>query len=72
MSCDVLKIEYFLTPGTILIVDGRAANVQFLKDNFSRNWAYKYVKYCDQHVFVLIEKSLGKYNDNQIKFYNNP
>ena len=40
MSCDLLKIEYFLTPGTIIICDGRAANAKFLKDHFKRNWLY--------------------------------
>ena len=69
MSCDILKIEYFLTPGTILIVDGRGANAEFLKRNFMRNWIYKYVKDVDQHVFKLNEKPLGIFNLNQINFY---
>ena len=34
MACDILKFEYFYTPGTIIVSDGRAANVKFLKDNF--------------------------------------
>ena len=37
MSCDILLIEYFLEPGTIIIVDGRTANARFLKDHFKRN-----------------------------------
>ena len=32
MQCDILKIEYYLIPGTIIIADGRAANSKFLKD----------------------------------------
>ena len=43
MSCDILKFEYFYTPGTIIICDGRAANAKFLKDHFKRKW--KYIKF---------------------------
>jgi hypothetical protein len=71
MSCDILKIEYFLTPGTIILVDGRGANAKFLKDYFKRNWVYKYEKKYDQHVFLLKDPLLGKLNERQIKFYNN-
>ena len=31
MSCDILKFEYFLIPGTIIIVVGRGANSNYLK-----------------------------------------
>ena len=70
MSCDLLKIEYFLTPGTIIICDGRTANANFLKDNFKRNWFYKRDEYNDQNIFYLNEKPLGIHNKNQLNFYN--
>ncbi len=70
MSCDILKVEFFLTPGTILIVDGRGANADFLKKNFKRKWKYQYIEKVGHHIFTLNEQSLGKYNSNQIKFYN--
>ena len=69
MSCDILKIENFLKPGTIIVVDGRAANSRFLKVNLQRNWKYGYNKINDQHVFYLNEKPLGKLNQNQLSFY---
>ncbi len=69
MSCDVLKIENFLTPGTIILVDGRVANARFLKNNFKRNWKEFYNKKFDQTVFLLDEKPLGPFNKEQIKFY---
>jgi hypothetical protein len=69
MSCDLLKIESFLKPGTIIIVDGRAANSRFLKSNFQREWKYSYNNTNDQHVFYLNEKPLGKLNNNQLNFY---
>lgn len=71
MQCDLLKIEYYLIPGTIIVVDGRAANSKFLKDFFKRKWIYKnHVKY-DQHSFVLDDPVLGKINSDQLKFYKN-
>lgn len=70
MTCDILKIEYFLTPGTIIIVDGRGANSKFLLDNFKRKWIYKYQKEFDQHIFYLDDPILGKYNKKQLDFYS--
>jgi len=69
MSCDILKFEYFYTPGTIIVCDGRAANAKFLKDQFKRNWRYTNDKKNDQHVFWLNDPILGKYNKLQINFY---
>jgi len=69
MNCDILKLEYFYTPGTIIVCDGRAANAKFLKDNFTRNWEYYNDKKSDQHIFYLNDPVLGKYNELQLKFY---
>ena len=70
MICDVLKFEHFLTPGTIIITDGRTANARFLKANFQRNWKHIHLYALDQHYFYLKEKPLGKWNREQLKFYN--
>lgn len=70
MSCDILFIEYFLEPGTIIIVDGRTANARFLKDHFKRNWKYFHNYKEDFHLFILDEKPLGKYNERKLKFKN--
>lgn len=70
MVCDILKIEYFLTPGTIIVTDGRSANAQFLKEYFKRNWLYNYDQYFDQHIFYLNAPCLGQYNKLQLEFYN--
>ena len=53
IGCDILKIESFLIPKTIIVIDGRAANARFLKSNFLRKWSYKYCKVRDQHFFLL-------------------
>lgn len=70
MSADILRFEHFLTPGTILIVDGRAANTRFLISNFQRNWDYFYDMQLDQHIFFLNELPLGRFNKRQIDFYS--
>ena len=70
MACDILKFEHYLTPGTIIVVDGRAANTRFLKANMQRKWEYSYAAEVDQHIFVLNEEPLGKYNQQQLDFYH--
>ncbi|CAN1593581.1 hypothetical protein MCEME18_00220 [Candidatus Pelagibacterales bacterium] len=69
MSADILLIEPFLRPGTILVVDGRGANSEFLKNNLKRKWNYKYLKATDQHIFSLVAKSWGIHSDKQLNFY---
>lgn len=70
MSCDILKIEHFLTPGTLIVIDGRAANARFLKTNLQRHWRYSYEESYDQHVLLLDEEPLGPYNKRQLQMYN--
>ena len=69
MACDILKIEYFLKPGTIIVIDGRTSNYRFLKNNLQRKWKsfddYKH----DQYFLILDEPPLGKLNAQQNKFY---
>ena len=71
MSCDILKFENHLTPGTIILIDGRTANARFLKNNFRRNWKEYYSYKEDQTIFLLNEKPLGPFNLEQLKFYSN-
>tara|TARA_B100001142_G_C14344265_1_gene659275 strand:+ start:2180 stop:3055 length:876 start_codon:yes stop_codon:yes gene_type:complete len=70
MSADVLFIEYFLEPGTKIIVDGRTANANFLKDHFNRNWKYRHDFKGDCHYFELIDTPWGKYNIDKLNFKN--
>ena len=51
MSCDIAKFENFLTPGTIIVSDGRTANSIFLKNCFKRNWKFKHDEINDQYYF---------------------
>ena len=66
MSADILAIEHFLLPGTLIVVDGRTANARFLKANLQRNWSYYHSEKWDQHFFELQEKPLGTYNKDII------
>ncbi len=59
MAADLLRIEHLLWPGTILVVDGRGATARFLRNAFTRNWAYSYHTENDQHHFLLQEDSWG-------------
>jgi hypothetical protein len=68
MSADLLAIEHFLLPGTLIAIDGRSANARFLKTNFQRNWTYQYFNDFDQHFFELNEPPLGIWNERQINF----
>jgi hypothetical protein len=68
MSADILGFENFLVPGTLIVVDGRAANARFLKNNLKRDWNYYYSEDFDQHFFELKEVPLGPYNKRQIQF----
>ena len=69
MVCDILKLEYFFTPGTIIVCDGRSANVDFLKTNFKRKWKHVHDEKNVQHIFYLCAPLLGKFNKLQIDFY---
>lgn len=68
MACDILRIEHFLLPGTLVIVDGRTANARFLRANLQREWSYTHDPVADVHTFEQIEAPLGKWNARQIEF----
>ena len=70
MSSDILLIEHFLIPGTMILVDGRTANARFLRANLQRDWSYTFHETFDQSLFVLEEEPLGKINQRQLEFYS--
>lgn len=67
MSADLLAIENFLLPGTLIIVIGQTANLRFLLNNFQRTWGATYFEEEGICTLELIEKPLGKYNAKQIE-----
>ena len=68
MTADVLRFEFFLEPGTLILVDGRTANARFLKSYLKRNWVYYFDKLGDVHYFELQEDPLGRFNQLKIDF----
>lgn len=68
MSADLLLLEPFLLPGTLIVVDGRTANARFLKNNFQRPWRHAHHVEADLHTFELVEPPLGRLNERQIRF----
>lgn len=68
MMADILSMEHFLCPGTLIIFDGRTANARFVKSNLQRNWSYIYIEEFDQHFFELLEPPLGEHNKKKIDY----
>ncbi len=68
MVCDLLKIEHFLLPGTIIVVDGRTANANFMLKNFQLDWEYKHYPELDIHIFINKMNALGAYNQRELNF----
>jgi hypothetical protein len=68
MAADILALEPFLLPGTMILVDGRSANARFLRNNLQRLWTYEHRDEGDIHLFELREQPLGKYNRAQIEY----
>jgi len=68
MSADILTFEFFLQPGTLVVVDGRTANARFLKAHLKRNWLYHHDCEGDVHLFELQEAPLGPLNKKQLEF----
>lgn len=60
MAADLILLEPYFWPGTLLVTDGRGGNANFLKNNFKRNWLYRYDEETDQHLFRLSEQPFGK------------
>jgi len=68
MAGDILAMEHFFLPGTLIVVDGRTANARFLQCNLQRGWRYTHHEEGDVHLFELAEAPLGKLNRTQIEF----
>ncbi len=67
-AADIILFEYSLTPGCIIVIDGRKSNGRFLKNNLQRNWSYSEDYVNDKCLLILNEKPIGKYNKLQINF----
>ena len=68
ISCDLMKIESFFLPGTLIVWDGLTSYARFVQSNFKRKWKFKHLDNLDISIAEQIEKPLGVYNKQQIKF----
>jgi hypothetical protein len=68
MAADILRMEFFLESGTLILVDGRTANARLLKAFLKRQWAYTHDRHSDIHLFELQEPPLGKINAKKLEF----
>jgi hypothetical protein len=71
MAADLLRIEYFLEPGAVILVDGRTSNATMLKNNFQRNWKHMHDRLGDFHIFELQDPFLGELNLNKFNYCSN-
>lgn len=62
IAADILQMEAWLLPGTLVIVDGRTSNVRFLKNHFYRQWEVESNWDGDITAFELQEFPLGGIN----------
>jgi hypothetical protein len=68
MSGDLLKIEPYLWPETIIVADGRTSNVRFLESRFKRNWQVMHDPFGDRSLFRINEPAFGIISEEHINF----
>lgn len=68
MGIDLLMIESFLWPETIIVTDGRTANARFLATRFKRDWQIMHDPFGDRTFFRLNETPLGLISEEHINF----
>ena len=68
MAADLLHIEPWLLPGTLVVVDGRKSNVRFLVSHFYRSWVIDSNNEADISAFELQEAPLGKINEGTLLY----
>jgi hypothetical protein len=68
VAADILRFEYFMEPGSVILVDGRTTNARFLKNNLQRNWSYLESEKADVSYFSLDEPPIGSLNKDKLSF----
>jgi hypothetical protein len=68
MAGDILTIEPYLWPETILICDGRTANARFLESRFKRNWEFLHDPFGDRTISRISETAFGVISEEHINF----
>ena len=68
MGVDILAIEAFLWPETIIVTDGRTANARFLAKRLRREWQILHDPFGDRTLFRLNETALGLISEQHVNF----
>jgi hypothetical protein len=68
MHADLLMLEPFFWPETLIISDGRTANARFLEGRFKRNWQVLHDPFGDRTIFRLNETPFGEISLQHINF----
>lgn len=68
MSADLLRIEPYLWPETIVVADGRTANARFLESHFKRNWQIMHDPFGDRTLFRINEPAFGIISQEHVDF----
>jgi hypothetical protein len=68
MAADILVIEPYLWPGTLIVNDGRTANARFLVTRLKRDWQILHDPFGDRTIFRLNETSMGQVSEQHINF----
>ena len=68
MGIDLLMIEPFLWPETIIVTDGRTANARFLASRLKRNWQIMHDPFGDRTIFRLDETPFGLISEEHINY----
>lgn len=68
ITCDLLLMEPYLLPGTVVIFDGLTNNAYFNIQRLKRNWLWKHNLKFDYTIMALTDKPLGIHNINELKF----
>lgn len=68
IAADVLKMESYLLPGTLILIDGRSANARFIRKHLYRDWVAVGDEDSNIFVFELCEAPLGPRSAIQMEY----
>jgi len=68
MAADILVIEPYLWPETLIVNDGRTSNARFLVTRLKRDWQILHNPFGDRTIFRLNETSMGQVSEQRINF----
>lgn len=68
VTCDLLRIEHLLLPGTVVVFDGMTNNARFNTRHLNRNWLIHESTELDFTLMILDEEPLGVHHKNHLRF----